>query len=365
MFFKKWPPVAILDVQKSLCFAFHTISDQYHNFYFCEVFLQNGCLRPFWMSENHFRSHFCPFQINTQLFKKLFYKMAAVGHFGCPKLTLNHISGYFRSIPIFLLFFIFYKMAAGGHFGCPKITFDLISGHFRSIHSLNFLTKWLPSAILDVRNSLCITFLAILDQYRFLFYFYFFLQNGCRWPFWMSENHFRLHFWPFQFDMQLKLFLNFFDKMAAGGHFGCPKFTFDRISGHFRWIGHFGFPKFTFDRNSGDFRSIQNFFFHTELYLSLKFFDKMAAGGHFRCPQITFYRISGHFRSIRNFFLGGFFWTNWPPVAILDRTTMSIIELVRDIWMSSACVKFEERSLNPQVLPHTEPYWETPGSPTH
>ena len=38
--------------------------------------------------------------------------------------------------------------------------------------------------------------------------------------------------------------------MAAGGHFGCPKFTFDHISGHFRSIGHFGFPKFTFDRNS-------------------------------------------------------------------------------------------------------------------
>ena len=33
----------------------------------------------------------------------------------------------------------------------------------------------------------------------------------------MSEIHFRLHF----------------DKMAAGGHFGCPKFTLDRISGHF------------------------------------------------------------------------------------------------------------------------------------
>ena len=51
----------------------------------------------------------------------------------------------------------------------------------------------------------------------------------------------------------------FFHKMAAVGHFGCPKFTLDRISGHFRSIGHFGFPKFTFDRNSGHFRSIQNF----------------------------------------------------------------------------------------------------------
>ena len=36
-------------------------------------------------------------------------------------------------------------------------------------------------------------------------------------------------------------------------------------------------------------------------------FDKMAAGGHFGCPQITFDRISSHFRSIRNFFFLIFF----------------------------------------------------------
>ena len=36
--------------------------------------------------------------------------------------------------------------------------------------------------------------------------------------------------------------------------------------------------------------------------------------------------------------------------AILDGTTKSIIELVRDIWMSNACVKFEERSVNPSKL---------------
>ena len=41
------------------------------------------------------------------------------------------------------------------------------------------------------------------------------------------------------------------------------------------------------------------------------------------------------------------FFDKWPPAAILDGTTMSIIELVRDIWISNACVKFEERSLNP------------------
>ena len=30
--------LAILDVQKSLCIAFLTISDQYHKFYFCDFF---------------------------------------------------------------------------------------------------------------------------------------------------------------------------------------------------------------------------------------------------------------------------------------------------------------------------------------
>ena len=66
--------------------------------------------------------------------------------------------------------------------------------------------------------------------------------------------------------------------MAAGGHFGCPKITFDRISGHSRSIGHLDF------RNSllMAFLAIQ---IHTELNL---IFDKMAARGHFGCPQITF-----------------------------------------------------------------------------
>ena len=40
--------------------------------------------RPFWMSENNFRSQFLPFQIDTQLFffLKFLDKMAAGGHFG-------------------------------------------------------------------------------------------------------------------------------------------------------------------------------------------------------------------------------------------------------------------------------------------
>ena len=63
IFFTKWPPAAILDDRKSLSIAFLAISDQYTAF--C---LQNGHRHPFWMTENHFRSHLSTFQINTQIF---------------------------------------------------------------------------------------------------------------------------------------------------------------------------------------------------------------------------------------------------------------------------------------------------------
>ena len=47
--------------------------------------------------------------------------------------------------------------------------FDRISGHFRSIRNFIFfleifLTKWLPSVILDFLNSLSIAILAISDR---------------------------------------------------------------------------------------------------------------------------------------------------------------------------------------------------------
>ena len=309
MFFKKWPPVAILDVQKSLCIAFLTISNQYHNFYFCEIFLQNGYRRPFWMSEIHFQSHFWSIR-NSNFFVKFlflwnffmaavgqfgfpkftmdhisshlfflnfFYKMAAGGPFGCPKFTLDHTSGHFRSIQNEIFYFseIVYKMAAGRNFGCLKIDFDLISIHFTSIRNFNlfwkFLTKWLTSAILDVPNSLSIAFLVISDRYANKCLFEKKLQNGCRRPFWMSEIHFQSHFWPFQIDRPVWISEIHFQsqfwpfqidtKKNSGSHFGCLKITLDRISDHFRLIGHFGCPEFTFDGISAHFRSIRNFFF--------------------------------------------------------------------------------------------------------
>ena len=160
-------------------------------------------------------------------------------------------------------------MATGSHFECPKITFDHISGHFRSIwFFFKFCTKWPPTPILDVRNSLLIAFLAISDRLAILD-----VRNSRLIAILAISDRYRIYFF--------------------GGHFGCPKITFDRISGHFRSIGHFGCPKFTFDGISGHFRSIRNFF---------KKFDKMATGGHFGCSKLTFDRISGHFRSMRNFF---------------------------------------------------------------
>ena len=71
----------------------------------------------------------------------------------------------------------------------------------------------------------------------------------------------------------------------------------------------------------------------------------------FWMSEIHFRWHSGHFRSIRIFFL-----------AILDGTTMSIIELILDIWMSNACVKFEERRLNPsKVIALTTKLWRGGG----
>ena len=214
-------------------------------------------------------------------------------------------------------------MAAGGHFGCPKITFGRISGYFRPICNLHFFLKF------------WITFLVILDQCIF---FIFFLQNGCRWPYWMFENHFRPHFYPFHIDTQLSIF----DKMADVGIFGCPKFTFDRISGHFRSIrnlnfadvGHFGCPKFTFDHNSGHFRSIQIFFSGGHFgYLKI-ILDRISGHfrtiGHFGFPKFTFNRNSGHFRSIQKFFFRRPCWMSenhfgshfWP------------FQIDRPFWMS-------------------------------
>ena len=103
---------------------------------------------PFWMTENHFRSHFSPFQINMQRF--FFFSQNGW-------MTKNHFWMYFSPFQINtqLFFWIFFQngrrwpfwKADLGHFGWPKITFDSISRHFRSIRNFLFFlekkkSKW-------------------------------------------------------------------------------------------------------------------------------------------------------------------------------------------------------------------------------
>ena len=97
LFFLK---VAILDVQKSLL----TISDQHHNFYFRDFFLQNGCQQSFCMSKTHFRWNFWPFQINMKLVFENILQNGRRRPFWMSKFTFDHISGHFRSIRNFTFF---------------------------------------------------------------------------------------------------------------------------------------------------------------------------------------------------------------------------------------------------------------------
>ena len=114
--------------------------------------LSQNSRRPFWMTEKHFRSHFSPFQINTQLlfFWTFFFKMTDSGHFGSrfwPKSI--GISLYSRSVATSNMKLIgallitlwsaqafssyFHKMAAGGHFRFFRL----------SPKSIGFFQSWL------------------------------------------------------------------------------------------------------------------------------------------------------------------------------------------------------------------------------
>ena len=100
-------------------------------------------------------------------------------------------------------------MVASSHFGCPKIKKKL--SHFLPFQTdttififVNFFSQngyWRPFW---------------MSENHFRSHFWPFQIDR---PFWMSEFHFRSHFWPFQIDMELFIFYKIFDKMAADGHF--------------------------------------------------------------------------------------------------------------------------------------------------
>ena len=156
------------------------------------------------MSEIHFRSHFWPFQIDTQL--KFFWKFLI-------KWLPSAILDVRNSL---------------------SIKFLAILDQYEKINLFNF-TKWPPALILDVRNSLSGHFRSICNFNLFWNFWY----NGCRRTILDVRNSLSIEFLAIS-DRYATLFcLEFFDKMAAVGHFGCPRLAFDHIFGHFRSLRNY------------------------------------------------------------------------------------------------------------------------------
>ena len=107
------------------------------------------------------------------------------------------------------------------HFGWPKINFW---SHFSPFQINTQLLLFLFCSQNGCRRPFWITenhfrthFWPFQINMQLLF-FWFCSQNGCRRSFWMTENHFWSHFSPFQINTQL--FLWFFFKIDTSGHFG-------------------------------------------------------------------------------------------------------------------------------------------------
>ena len=133
-----------------------------------DFFSQNGCRRPIWMSENHFLSHFSPFQLNTHiLFCFTKWLPAAIW------MTENHFRSHFSPFQINMQLLFFSQN------GCRR-SFWMSENHFWSHFSpfqINTELFFLHKMAFDDRKSLLIAFLAISDQYAT---FIIFSQNGCR-----------------------------------------------------------------------------------------------------------------------------------------------------------------------------------------
>ena len=130
----------------------------------------------------------------------------------------------------------------------------------------------------------------------------------------MTKNHFRSYFSPFQINTQLLFFFEICRKMAAGGHFGWPKITFDRISHHFR--------------------SIRNFFF---------IFFSMSASGHFGSRFVPkSIGTSLYSRSVATSnmkLIGAFLMKLWS--AQVFSSYFHKIDRVLPLYVINGCVKYE------------------------
>ena len=131
-------PAAILDDRKSLSIVFLSFSNQYATFIFLNFVSQNGCRRPFWMTENNFRSYFSPFQINTQF---CFHKMAAQPFW----MMLHHFSPFQINTQFFFqIFFPNFFFQNGRR--RPFWKSDLDHFHFWMTEN-HFLSHFSPSHI--------------------------------------------------------------------------------------------------------------------------------------------------------------------------------------------------------------------------
>ena len=127
------------------------------NFFF-SFFSQNGSRRPFWIAENHFRSHFSRWIRNFYFFWNLFTKWPPASilddrkslslHIRSirMKIMFDRISRHFRSIHNSFSFF--FKMAAGGHFGIPICAKN---NRVLPLCVINVYTRWPPEDILFFR----------------------------------------------------------------------------------------------------------------------------------------------------------------------------------------------------------------------
>ena len=152
---------------------------------------------PFWKTENEFRSHFSPLQINRHFF--FVHKMAAGGHFGWPKITFNRISRHFRS-----------KRNFFSQNGCRRpfwITENHFGSHFSPFQINTQLYCFWISSLNGCQRPFWMTENHFQSHFSpFQIKTQLFSQNGCRRPFWITENHFGSHFSPFQINTQLYCF---------------------------------------------------------------------------------------------------------------------------------------------------------------
>ena len=158
------------------------------------------------MTVNHFLSHVSPFQINRQFFFTKWLPAIILDDRKSILIAFLAISDQYATF-IFVIKWL--SAAILDDRKSLSITFLTISDQYATL-ILFFFTKWLLAAILDERKSLSSAFLAILYQYTTFFFETFF----SKWPlaailevrfgpFWMTENHFRSYFSPFQINTQL------------------------------------------------------------------------------------------------------------------------------------------------------------------